>query len=229
MIVAIHQPNHLPWSGYFAKIARADIFVFLDDAQYPKGSYVNRVRIAGACEPFWLTVPVKVTLGDAISTVMPARPDWARAHRERLLQIYRGAPAFKEVWPDIEAWLAEVPKGTLAEANTFLIARVAARLGLGARFVASSSLGVPPDTADARLAEIVRRLAPGGCYLSGAGCANYQSAEVFAAKSITLAYNDFVPPPYARGTHPFVAGLSVLDALFHTGWEATAAMIRPVT
>jgi hypothetical protein len=104
--VAIHQPNYLPWLGYFAKMARASVFVFLDDAQFPKGSYVNRVRV-GAAESTWLTVPVNVTLGESIASTRIARSDWARAHRDRLLQLYRSAAAFKDVWPDVEAWLAE--------------------------------------------------------------------------------------------------------------------------
>ena len=37
--VAIHQPNYLPWLGYFAKIKKCDIFVFLDDVQFSKNSW----------------------------------------------------------------------------------------------------------------------------------------------------------------------------------------------
>ena len=33
-IVAIHQPNFFPWLGFFDKIRRADVFVFLDDVSY---------------------------------------------------------------------------------------------------------------------------------------------------------------------------------------------------
>ncbi|MCS7151846.1 MAG: WbqC family protein, partial [Endomicrobia bacterium] len=41
MKVAIHQPQYLPWSGYFNKILQCDIFVFLDDVQYKKNEWQN--------------------------------------------------------------------------------------------------------------------------------------------------------------------------------------------
>ena len=37
MIVSIHQPNYLPWLGYFDKIKRSDLFVIFDDVQFPRG------------------------------------------------------------------------------------------------------------------------------------------------------------------------------------------------
>ena len=46
-IVAIHQPNFLPWLGYFDKLARCDVFVLLDSVQFPKksGTWMNRVKL----------------------------------------------------------------------------------------------------------------------------------------------------------------------------------------
>ncbi|GGE35065.1 hypothetical protein GCM10007276_10700 [Agaricicola taiwanensis] len=224
-IVGIHQPNHLPWLGYFAKIARSDIFVFLDDAQYPKGSYVNRVKIAESDTPAWLTVPVRVSLGDNISSVVPSRANWHTAHRDRLLQCYRKATFFRETWPEVETWLAETPSSTLAQANVFLIERIAFRLGLTRQFRFSSELALPPAASDERLAEIVHSLAPGGVYLSGSGGANYQSAETFQRYGLTLQYSSFQPQSYDRSGNPFLAGLSVLDAIFHCGWDATARLV----
>ena len=58
MIVAIHQPNFLPWMGYFWKIAHVDRFVFLDNVQFSKGSYQNRVKVKGPQGPHWMTIPV---------------------------------------------------------------------------------------------------------------------------------------------------------------------------
>ena len=45
MIVAIHQPQYLPWIGYFDNLDRADVFVLLDNVQYKKNEWQNRNRI----------------------------------------------------------------------------------------------------------------------------------------------------------------------------------------
>ena len=63
MKVAIHQPHYLPWLGYLAKWAAADLFVFLDTVQYEKSGYQNRNRIKTRDGPRWLTVPVHAHLG----------------------------------------------------------------------------------------------------------------------------------------------------------------------
>ena len=101
MIVAIHQPNYLPWLGYFYKIARADVFVFLDDAQYSKNSYTNRVQVSEPGGAKWLTVPVSYNFGDLISDVRPAVPDWPSRHMDTIRNYYRSAPCYRAVWPRI--------------------------------------------------------------------------------------------------------------------------------
>ena len=46
MRIAIHQPNYIPWCGFFAKMKACDIFVFLDDAEIStRQSYVYRSKI----------------------------------------------------------------------------------------------------------------------------------------------------------------------------------------
>jgi hypothetical protein len=48
LIVAVHQPQYLPWIGYFDKMRRADVFCYLDDVQYKKNEWQNRNRIKTA-------------------------------------------------------------------------------------------------------------------------------------------------------------------------------------
>ena len=57
--IAIHQPNFIPWIGYFAKILAADEFIFLDTPQFSKGSFQNRVQIKTPQGSTWLTANVK--------------------------------------------------------------------------------------------------------------------------------------------------------------------------
>ena len=45
MILTAHQPAYLPWLGYFDKIIRSDVFIFLDSVQFEKNSFTNRNKI----------------------------------------------------------------------------------------------------------------------------------------------------------------------------------------
>lgn len=225
MIVAIHQPNYLPWLGYFAKMAQADLFVLLDDVQFSKNGYTNRVQVLNGARRHWLTVPVRVSLGDPIDAVMPAKPGWASSHRDTLANFYRRAPAFRDVWPDIEGLYQSAPDSDLATINGHFISGLANLLGMAPEVMRSSAIDTGSATGDARLAEIVRTLAPGGTYLSGSGGRNYQEAATFEAHGLHLDYTRFVHPEYEQGGEGFEPGLSLMDAAFRLGWPATRALI----
>jgi hypothetical protein len=225
-VVAIHQPNYLPWLGYFAKMAASDVFVLLDDVQFSKGSYTNRVQIDRAGTPAWLTLPIRHSFGATIGQTTLAREDWARSHLDTLKQSYRRAACFDATWREFEATL-RAAKGSLAEVNAHLVRWLAAQLGLATRIEMSSNLALAGDLeSDARLAEIVAHMAPGGTYLSGAGGAKYQTEATFAARGVSLAYSSFNLVPYGRGSSPFLPGLSIVDALFHLGPDKTATLIK---
>lgn len=227
-VVAIHQPNYVPWLGYFRKIAAADVFVFLDDVQFSKGSYTNRVQILQGGRARWLTVPVSHDFGDPIDRVRCAGEGWVAAHLDTLRGAYCRAAAFAAVWPSIVALYADLPAPSLAAANRALVTRLAAALGLRTRFESASALGAAAGRSDDRLVALVEAVAPGGTYLSGRGGAGYQDPEKFARAGLALRYAGFAPEPYPQqGADGFVGGLSVLDAVFNLGWARTAALVAP--
>lgn len=226
MIVAIHQPNYAPWLGYFNKLARSDAFIFLDDVQYSRGGYTNRARIGRAGNSGWLTQPVKREFGALICQTSFSSDDWPARHLDSLKGAYASAAAFREVWPVIRALWERVPLESLAVANRHIVQGLATELGLTPRFVLSSTLVTGETTGDARLVRLMQAIAPhGGTYLSGKGGANYQSAETFSPAGYELRYSEFEQSEYARGDAPFITGLSVLDALFHCGIEATRRLV----
>lgn len=219
MKVAIHQPNYLPWSGYFAKLAAADVFVFLDDVQFPQGrSYVYRTKVGDARGAVWLSAPVSRSSGSLINEAAFADPDWSATHLRKLRSAYAGAPHFDEVVSLMESVYAE-GVDNLAALNMLAVRRIADYLDLDRRFEMSSSVG-SEGVSDDRLISIVQRLG-GSCYVSGKGGQNYQDPAKFEAAGLELEVRVYEPHPYPQ-THfqEFEPGLSIVDALFSLGRDA---------
>lgn len=224
--VAIHQPNYLPWLGYFYKIAVADAFIFLDDVQFSKGSYINRVGILANGASRWLTVPVSTHLGDPINRVTAAKDSWAQSHLDTLRGFYSGLPEYNRVWRDLKAILGDAPKSDIAASNRHIIECIAAELGLLCTFVASSDMDTGDAAGDDRLIGLTQAISHQGVYLSGRGGAKYQDEDKFTSAGLGFRYVDFTHPTYRQEAPSFVPGLSVVDALFHLGWEGTAELIQ---
>jgi hypothetical protein len=90
--VAIHQPHYLPWLGYLAKWAAADLLVFLDTVQYEKNGWQNRNRIRTAGGAHWLTVPVHAHLGTPITDVaVDTTQPWRARHLRAIEHAYARA------------------------------------------------------------------------------------------------------------------------------------------
>ncbi|MGH2922437.1 MAG: WbqC family protein [Solirubrobacterales bacterium] len=225
-LVAIHQPNFLPWLGYLDKIARADVFVLLDDAEFSKGSPTNRVRILINGEPRWLTVPVSRAGGSSQRIAEVEIRDgerWRQKGPETVRHAYARAPQFDEAFAFVEPLLRE-PADRLADYNERAIRELAGRLAPeGAEIVRSSSLDAG-GRATERLAAIVAAVG-GDAYLAGGGAGGYQEDERFASAGIELVRQDFRHPDYLQLADEPVHGLSVVDALMSCGFERTAEML----
>lgn len=220
-IVAIHQPNFFPWLGYFDKIRRADVFVFLDAVDYPRsgsggmGSWSNRVRINIGGAQHWLTAPVKrMPLGEPISA---AQIDDAKPWRKKALKTLQGAYAKApnhSATLDFLSPLLLRKTDNLAQYNMANIEAITHQLGIQTRFVRQSDLG-QTGTATERLVNIVHAVG-GTVYLSGGGAAGYQQDALFANAGIELVMQNFNPQPYGLASS-FMQGLSVIDYQMQDG------------
>ena len=90
MIVTIHQPNFIPWLGFFNKVINCDIFVILDDVEFSKDSFINRNKIRTSEGWMWLTIPVKMKLGEKINEVIVDNSKrWYEKHKKSIIQLIK--------------------------------------------------------------------------------------------------------------------------------------------
>jgi WbqC-like protein len=222
-VIAIHQPNYLPWLGYFHKMFACDLFIFLDDVQFSRQSYTQRVQVLGPGGPHWLTVPVLHSgrWGQLIVETQcnPTTP-WRRKHLGTLKVSYGRHPFFDDVYPVVEAILSST-SDNLAETNIALIQAFAEALGVSCDFARSSSMGVAEADATARLIALLGKVG-GTRYVHGWGGLKYQDEEQFRASSIDLIPHVFPAHPYSqKGADVFIAGLSIVDAVCNLGFKGT--------
>ena len=60
MKIAIHQPEHFPYMGFFQKMEAVDMFVILDDVQFTKGNFQHRNRLLNnKGKEEWFTIPLE--------------------------------------------------------------------------------------------------------------------------------------------------------------------------
>ena len=220
------QPTFLPWLGYFALIAQARDFVFLDDVQFSKQSWQSRNQVSGPNGPILLTVPVArkpsfPRLCDALVA--------GGALADTLIPRIRGALGTAPHWPLVEALLipalARAEQG-LAALNIGLIRDIADILGLYPRFHRASDLNLPPCDKAARLLAFCDRLEAVRTYLSPVGSLDYLAqGHPFTEQGTRLRFQNFTPLPYPQRWQPFRSHMSVIDALAWIGPEQTRKLI----
>ncbi|MBU6360773.1 MAG: WbqC family protein [Chloroflexota bacterium] len=217
MKVAIHQPNYLPWRGYFAKMRLCDKFVFLDDAEIPQGrNFCYRVEIRGhQQDAMWLSVPVNRQTHDLIKDVyISYSEDWVKKHLNSLKTIYSKCKYFDEVFHIVEpVYKRHFDK--LSDLNIELIKLIANYMGINCQFYRSSELA-PVGVSDDRLISIATML--DACiYISGKGGQKYQNPQKFLDNKIKLMVYEYPIWEYKQIHGDFIQKLSIIDALFHLG------------
>lgn len=225
MKVAIHQPQYLPWLGYFAKLAAADCWIFLDTVQFEKNGWQNRNRIKTRGGPQWLTVPVHARLGTLIQDVeIDRRQPWARKHLEALRVNYAAAAHFERYFGELERLLGR-PWRLLADLNVELTGHLAAALGLSRRMVRASALGVARTEPTERLLDLCRAVG-GDIYLAGRDGARYMSLAEFQAAGVAVWAQEYAHPAYPQLGGDFLPFLSVVDLLLNHGESALEILRR---
>lgn len=225
--IAIHQPNFFPWLGYFFKMSKVDVFVFLDDApiQHTGSSWSNRVLVANLAGARWMSAPLNRhskalgTLQDVVFEESPWRQKMVRG-----IEMDYGKHAQSQEDLDFFRELLLFPSNYLVEYNIHAITRIAQRiLPRNPILIRSSSLNVH-TVGTQRLVDICKSIG-GTQYLFGAGAAAYQDDSLFEMEQISVARLKYIEDVHLR-SKTGATGLSVIDSLLRCGMKAVKVAIE---
>ena len=222
MIVSIHQPNYLPWIGYFNKISRSDLFVIFDDVQFPvgkKGFFGNRNKIKTNNGELWLTVPVLDRSQHKNFNEIKINYDgWNHKHVSNIKNFYKKAPFFNLYYDGLEDIIL-TEHDTISDLSTSLIKYILEQLNISTEVVLSSDICKDSDLHGIDKIFYILDSLKANEYLSsdGPGSLRYINEQDFKEKNIELMWQKFHHPTYNQRFGKFKSHLSIIDLLFNCG------------
>jgi hypothetical protein len=221
MILSANQPYFSPFPGFFYKAHQSDVFVILDQVQFPLGTtWLSRNRFKNDQGTLWMTVPVwKKGLGlqriDEVRICHEGR--WAKKHLESLKSAYKKAPYFRDHLEFVEEMFSPSIE-RLLDLNMEIIRYLMGQLHMETKLVLLSGLSIEAR-GDQRLIEICKKLGASQ-FLAQHATKKYLKEGLFEEAGIALKY--FKPPSliYPQLWGSFIPNLSTFDLLFNCGPRA---------
>ncbi len=223
--VAIHQPNYLPWLGYFYKIYLVNHFIFHDNVDLNQRSYTKRTLVRKERmkeDTQWLIIPIEKSNNKKITAAKITDGNKAIGkHLRKLKYIYKESEFFQECFPFIEnlLWVTVKERNKLADFNINCLESISHELGLNTKFSRSSEYNLEGYKSNLNM-QLIKTVS-GSIYISGTGAKKYQEEKLFQENNINLIYsnvNEYLKSnPYAQGHEPSLMGLSIIDAWMNLG------------
>ncbi len=221
MVIAIDQPNYIPWKGYFDLIHDVDLFIFYTDVQYTSRDWRNRNKIITPNGEKWLTVPVGQNVHRKIYEVKMTDKAWQRNHFETMRYAYGKAPFFREYSDFLEEVYLGMTWEYLTDLDQYLIKHIAKEfLGIKTEFADSRSYKTS-GTKSERLLGLIESVGRVQAYESGPKAKNYLDERSFRDRGIEVRWKSYdAYPEYPQMSETFNHQMSVFDLLFNVGKNA---------
>ena len=198
--ITIHQPDFLPWLGFFNKVSLCDALVIGDHVQYEDGGFRNRNKIKTANGPLWLTVPVSYESGTPINKVPISNIArngrlWYDLHLKTLQHNYSHSKYFDSVIGFIKE-VYQKKYEFLADLNVELLRKTIEFLDLDIPIKRTSELNLNASKTES-IVEICKAL-KADSYVSGPGGKNYVDNQLLEKSGIAILYPKYEHPTYTQ-------------------------------
>ena len=214
--IVIHQPDFIPYIGFFERLYHCDLFIVLDHVQLLVKGWHNRDKIKGPNGGHWLTVPIQRSVkNQAINgALIDHSQHWQDKHLKTINHFYNKAPYFKELFPALEEIYTE-RHDRLMDFNMKFLDFFCYFFGIATKRILSSQLGVQSKKSQLIL-DLVQHC-KGTSYLSGEGAKDYLDTQIFEQAKIKIIWQDFKHPTYPQLHGKFIPYLSSLDFAMNCG------------
>jgi len=226
LIIAAHQPEYLPYIGFFYKMMNCEKFVLVDHVQYIKKRFQNRNRIKTATGGVFLTVHVltKGKFDQPLSDVqINNNENWQKKHWRSIVLNYQKTEFFDEYKKNFEEIYSKKWE-KLSHLNETIIRYLANQLDINIEIIKSSDFKPTGNKTD-MLIDMCKKL-KADTYLSGEGGRTYVDIEKFETNNLTHLYTNFKHPTYNQQFEPFIPNMSVIDLLFNHGSKTSREIIQ---
>lgn len=217
MVCTVHQPNYLPYLGFFEKANRSDVFILYDTTQFKKNDWQNRNKLCTKDGWQWISVPVMHDFGQKIYEVKIKDAGRSLAKNWRSIMVnYARAPYFKVYSPEFERIYSSETE-SLSELNCMIIIKAAELLGLRTKFIKCSELPKIETTSTQALIDLTK-LAGADTYISGGEGINYLDMNLWNSTGLKILFQKYHHPVYRQfNSEVFQPYMNILDLLFNCG------------
>lgn len=222
--VVIHQPDFLPYLGFFHKLLNADKFVVLDDVQFLRRGWHHRDKIKTINGEAWLTVELKKSSQSSkILEIKLNDGNWKLKHINLITENYKKAEFFEEIYPYITDLYQREYK-TLIDFNLRGIKILLEIFDIDIPMTYASEYSLKSKSNELLVDILCKENATH--YLTGSGAKDYFIEKPFSEKDIMLIWQNFNHPSYPQLYGDFIPYLSSIDLLFNCGIHKSREIIR---
>lgn len=221
MIVSIHQPNYLPYLGFFNKIKNSDLFILFDTAQYVKNDFHNRNRIKTPQGEIYLTIPIASKdcyLKRICDVPLPDDKSWALKHWKSIELNYKKTKYF-EKYSSFFRDLYSNPPTMLIKLNESIIRYLLDAFGIKTKIIKASNLDINYNLKSNDLLIDILKKVRATEYISGKGRGgeHYVDVQKFESAGIKFRFQEFTHPIYLQQLGEFIPNMAAIDLLFNVG------------
>ncbi len=215
MKVGIMQPYFFPYIGYYQLMNAVDTFVIYDNIEYTKKGWINRNRILVNGIDSYITLPLKKDSDFLTIKERYLSDDWVTERRKllnRIVESYRKAPFFNDVFPIIEQCILFADKQLFNFIQNSL-ELIRTYLGITTPLIVSSTLEVDSSLKSTQKVIAICKNLNANTYINPIGGLELYSKDDFGNEGIGLNFLKTDQIVYSQFNSSFTSNLSIIDVM----------------